>query len=79
MSNQPLLVEVDTGSLSTIRRPPDQIWMVRLRRADHCVIVAIGLHRAAAEHLAAHIANIMQPTQPPPTQTPQPKQPARSA
>jgi hypothetical protein len=59
MSTQPLTVEIDTGSASSRGRPPDQAWMVRLCRADHCVIVAVGLSRTAAQHLADHIAEIV--------------------
>lgn len=58
MSTQ-LTVEIDTGSASSRGRPPDRAWMVRLRRADRCVIVAVGLSRTAAEHLADHIAEIV--------------------
>jgi hypothetical protein len=35
--------------------------MVRLRRGDNSVIVAIGLHRFAAEHLAARINDLLAP------------------
>jgi hypothetical protein len=59
MSSQPLTVEIDAGSASSRGRPPDQAWMVRLRRADHSVIVAVGLSRTAAEHLADHIAEVV--------------------
>ena len=59
MSTRPLTVEIDTGSASSRGRQPDQAWMVRLRRADHSVIVAVGLSRTAAEHLADHIADIV--------------------
>ncbi len=51
MSTQ-LSVEIDTGSASSRGRPPDQAWMVRLRRADRCVILAVDLSRTAAEHIA---------------------------
>ena len=59
MSTQPLTVEIDTGSASSRGRPPDQAWMVRLRRADRTVIVAVGLSRTAAEHLANHITEVV--------------------
>lgn len=54
--------EVDTGSASSRGRPPERIWLVRLRRNDNSVIVAIGLHRVAAEHLAARINDLLAPT-----------------
>ena len=59
MSAQPLTVEIDTGSASTRGRPPDHAWLIRLRRADRSVIVAVGLTRTAAQHLADHIAEIV--------------------
>lgn len=58
-TQQPLTVEIDTGSSSTRGRPPDQHWMVRLRRGNRGVIVAIGLNRTAAQHLADRIAKII--------------------
>jgi hypothetical protein len=59
-TQQALTVEIDTGSASTRGRPPDHHWMIRLRRGDKSVIVNVGLTRTAAEHLAAHIAEIVQ-------------------
>jgi hypothetical protein len=58
-TQQPLTVEIDTGSSSTRSRPPNQHWMVRLRRGNRGVIVAIGLNKTAAQHLADHIAEII--------------------
>ena len=57
-----LTVEVDTGSASTWGRPPDQTWVVRLRRNDHSIIIAIGLTRSAADHFAERITEIVQRT-----------------
>jgi len=65
MTTQPLTVEVDTGSASSRGRPPDRAWMVRLRRADRSVIVAIGLNRTAADSLAERIAELIDPDNPP--------------
>ena len=59
MSPQPLTVEIDIGSFSSLGRPPDQTWMVRIPRTDRSVIVAIGLSQTAADHLAAHIAELV--------------------
>jgi hypothetical protein len=56
-----VLVEVDYGSASTRGRPPDQAWLIRLRCDDRAVIVTIGLHRPAAEHLADHITEVLGP------------------
>ena len=52
-------VEIDTGSASTRGRPPDQIWLVRLRRGDRSTITTIGLTRTSAEHLAERITDIL--------------------
>ena len=61
MSTQTVTVEVDTGSASSRGRPADQAWMVRLRRADRSLIVAIGLSRKAADSLAERIAELINP------------------
>ena len=45
VSPDPITVEVDIGSASSRGRPPERAWLVRLRRADRAVIVAIGLRR----------------------------------
>ncbi len=58
----PITVEVDRGSASSRGRPPERAWLVRIRRADRSVIVAIGLSRTAADHLAAHITDVIAPT-----------------
>lgn len=61
MSAQTLTVEVDAGSASSWGRSPDRAWMVRLRRADHTLIVAIGLSRTAADNLAERITEVVGP------------------
>lgn len=58
----PVSVEVDMGSASSRGRPPERAWMVRLRRGDRSVIVAIGLRRYAADRLATQIADLLGPT-----------------
>jgi hypothetical protein len=81
---EPLIIEVDAGSFSSLGRPPDQIWMIRLRRADRSVIVAIGLDRTAAEHLATRIAEIIdadphnQTAPPPADEAPSPEHPPQN-
>lgn len=52
-------MEVDFGSATSRGRPPERAWMVRLRRGERSVIVAIGLRRPAAERLAAGIAELL--------------------
>ena len=54
--------EVDFGSASSRGRPPERAWMVRLRRGDRSVIVAIGLYRGGADRLAERINDILAPT-----------------
>jgi hypothetical protein len=61
-SAEVVVVEVDRGSASTRGRPPEMTWLIRLRRGEHCVIVAIGLSRGAAEYLADHIADVLGPS-----------------
>jgi hypothetical protein len=55
----PIIVEIDTGSASARGRPPDRIWLVRLRRANRHVITTVGLSRTSAEHLAEQITDVL--------------------
>ena len=57
----PITVEVDMGSASSRGRPPERAWLVRIRRADRSVIVAIGLRRHAADRLAAQLDGLLAP------------------
>ena len=52
-------VEVDHGSTSAKGRPPGKAWLVRLRRGDDEVIVAIGLTNVGAERLAERIRRLV--------------------
>jgi hypothetical protein len=61
MRTQPLTIEADTGSASSWGRPPNRAWLVRPRRADRSIIVAIGLPRTAADSLAERITELLQP------------------
>ena len=63
----PLIVEVDHGSTSSRGRPAGHVWLVRLRRGHHQAIVAVGLGRPSADHLAAQIREVINP---PPLATP---------
>jgi hypothetical protein len=56
---QPITVEIDTGSASARGRPPDRIWLVRLRRANLQIITTIGLSRTSAESLAERITDVL--------------------
>ena len=67
-TNTPVTVEVDMGSASSRARPPERAWLVRLRRADRSVIVAIGLRHNAADRLAEQISDLLADSNPaPPT------------
>jgi hypothetical protein len=52
-------VKVEAGSATSWDRPADQAWLIRLHRGRQSVIVAWGLHREAAERLAARIADLL--------------------
>ena len=56
-----VMVEVDMGSASSWGRPAARSWLVRLGRADRYVVVAIGLSRVAADHLADSIRDLFEP------------------
>ncbi len=60
-THAPLLVEVDHGSTSSRSRPAGHVWLVRLRRGHHQTIVAIGLGRPSAEHLAHQLRDVIDP------------------
>lgn len=55
----PVIAEADLGSASSRGRRPEDAWLVRLRRDDMRVIVAIGLRKAAAERLVEQITEIL--------------------
>ena len=56
---EPVSVEIDLGSASSRGRPIERAWLVRLRRGQRSVIVAIGLRRPAADRLAEQIADLL--------------------
>jgi hypothetical protein len=55
-------VEVDHGSTSSKNRPSGRVWMIRLRRGNHSVILTTGLGRASADTLADQIRRVINPT-----------------
>ncbi|HET9600896.1 MAG TPA: hypothetical protein VFP08_04875 [Acidimicrobiales bacterium] len=61
MNTPTLRVEVDHGSTSAKGQPPGRVWLVRLRRGHRMVIIATGLARPCAEHLAAQINQLLGP------------------
>lgn len=66
-AGQQLHVEVDHGSSSSRGRPAGHVWLVRLRRGQLQTVLAIGLGRPSAEHLAQQIRDVINP---PPLATP---------
>jgi hypothetical protein len=57
--DMPITVEVDYGSATSRGRPAGAAWMVRLRRGDKAVIVAVGQSRAAADRLAEQLTDLV--------------------
>jgi hypothetical protein len=66
-AREPLVVEVDHGSTSSRGRPSGHVWLVRLRRGQQQAIIAVGLGRPSADHLATQIRDVITP---PPLATP---------
>ena len=54
-----LVVDVDKGSTSSLGCPLGRAWLVRIRRGNRSVIVAIGLSRTCADNLADQLANLL--------------------
>jgi hypothetical protein len=54
-----LVAEVDLGSTSSKGRTQGQVWLVRLRRGNESVIIAIGLSRMRADALAERITKLL--------------------
>lgn len=52
------------GSATSRGRPSERAWMVRLRRGQRSVIVAVGLRHPAAERVASQIADLLDTGQP---------------
>jgi hypothetical protein len=50
---------VDLGSTSSKGRTQGQVWLVRLRRGNESVIIAIGLSRMRADALAERITKLL--------------------
>jgi hypothetical protein len=50
---------VDLGSTSSKGRTEGRVWLVRLRRGNESVIIAIGLSRMRADALAERITKLL--------------------
>jgi len=55
----PLVVEVDRGSASSWDRPASIAFLVRVRRGEDSLIIAIGLSREYADSLAERLAQLI--------------------
>jgi hypothetical protein len=55
----PLVVEVDRGSASSWDRPASMAFLVRVRRGEDSLIIAIGLSREYADSLAERLAQLI--------------------
>lgn len=55
----PSTVEVGYGSASSSGRAAGTAWLVRFRRGDKAVIVAIGQTRAGADRLAEQLTDLL--------------------
>jgi hypothetical protein len=61
-TSDPITIEIDTGSASSRGRTPERSWLVRIRRGDNSVIIAIGLRHHAATRLAEQLTNLLTTT-----------------
>ena len=55
----PLVVEVDRGSASSWDRPASMAFLVRVRRGEDSLIIAIGLSREYADSLAERLRHLI--------------------
>ncbi len=54
-----IVAEVGLGSTSSKGRTQGRVWLVRLRRDNESVIIAIGLSRMRADALAERITELL--------------------
>jgi hypothetical protein len=59
MSNGSVVVEVDHGSASSWERPASMAFLVRVRKGDESLIIAIGLSRENATSLAERLSRLL--------------------
>jgi hypothetical protein len=57
----PLRIEVEPGSATSWGRAPEHSYLVRLCRGERAVVLAAGMTRAGAEHLAGHARELLGP------------------
>jgi hypothetical protein len=59
VTNGPVVVEVDHGSASSWDRPASMAFLVRVRRGEESLIIAIGLSRENAASLAERLGQLL--------------------
>jgi hypothetical protein len=59
VSRDPVVVEVDHGSASSWDRPASMAFLVRVRKGEQTLIVAIGLSRESAASLAERLGQLL--------------------
>ena len=59
MTGVAVTVEVDHGSASSWDRPASMAFLVRVRRGDSSLIIAIGLSRDNARSLAERLGQLL--------------------
>lgn len=59
---EPIAIEIDHETPTTAgQRPTGHVWLVRLRRGSQLAVIATGLGRPSAEHLAAQLRDVINP------------------
>jgi hypothetical protein len=56
-----VVADVQMGSATARTRRADKAWMVRLCRPGRAVVIAVGLTRPQAEHLATQVNDLLRP------------------
>jgi hypothetical protein len=59
VSDSPVVVEVDHGSASSWDRPASMAFLVRVRKGEESLIIAIGLSRENATSLAERLSRML--------------------
>lgn len=61
-----LVIAADLGSASSRGRRPEDSWLVKVSNGEALVVMAWGLSRSGAEHLASRLAEVITGTFPHP-------------
>ena len=57
--NTPVIAEATMGSATSRGRHPNNAWIINLYRANHNIVIAIGLTQTTANQLAQQINNLL--------------------